>query len=196
MACTAPKLDKAAVRKMMIRRRNDLSAKEVADLSRKIEENLFSCEDFLSRQHILYYLSFGQEVSTDAMIARSLMLRKKVYVPRIIKNAKKMEICEIESLETGLELNGFGIREPSGARVHIVPPDEIDAVVTPGLAFHFSGGRIGFGGGYYDKLFEELPQNSLRLGVAYSFQILDSLHQDSWDKKVQKVITEKNTLNG
>lgn len=181
---------------MMIQARNSLSLKEVAELSRKIEANLFSCEDFLGCQSILYYLSFGNEVSTDSMITRSLMMRKKVYVPRIIKNTKKMEICEIKSLNTGFELNDFGIREPSGVGVHIVLPDVIDVVVTPGLAFDCSGGRIGFGSGYYDRLFDELPSSSLRIGVAYSFQILDSLHQDAWDNKVQKIITEKDTLNG
>ena len=60
MACTNLKLDKVAVRKMMTQRRNDLNAKEIIELSRKIEGNLFSCEDFLNRQHILYYLSFGK----------------------------------------------------------------------------------------------------------------------------------------
>ncbi len=181
---------------MMTQRRNDLNAKEILELSRKIEGNLFSCEDFLSRQHILYYLSFGKEVSTDAMIVRSLLLHKKVYVPRIKKNGKEMEICEIKSLETDFELNNFGIREPSGTCIHIVSPNKIDAVVTPGLAFDCSGGRIGSGGGYFDKLFEDLPDNSLSIGIAYSFQILDSLHQDSWDKKVQKVITEEGMLKG
>jgi len=196
MACTNLKLDKVAIRKMMSQRRNDLNAEEIIELSRKIEGNLFSCEDFLSRQHILYYLSFGKEVSTDAMIVRSLLLHKKVYVPRIKKNGKEMEICEIKSLETGFELNNFGIREPSGTCVHIVSPNKIDVVVTPGLAFDCSGGRIGSGGGYFDKLFEDLPDNSLSIGIAYSFQILDSLYQDSWDKKVQKVITEEGMLKG
>mgnify|MGYP001268019376 CR=1 FL=1 len=95
MVCTAPKLDKAAVRKMMVRRRNSLAAGEVTELSRKVEENLFSCDDFLDRQRILYYLSFNKEVSTDRMISRSLILQQKVYVPRINKSAKKMEICQI-----------------------------------------------------------------------------------------------------
>ncbi len=193
MACAIPKLDKAAVRKMMIRRRNDLTPNEVVDYSREIEESLFSCEDFLIRDSILYYLSFGKEVRTDAMIARSLKLGKKVYVPRILKAENKMEICEINNLETGFYINNFGIREPS--EVPVVSPNKLDAIVTPGLAFDSSGGRIGFGGGYYDRLFMELPGNSLRLGVAYDFQIVDSLHQDAWDKKVQKVITEKDTLN-
>ena len=196
MTSTNLKLDKVAVRKMMTQRRNDLNVKQIIELSRKIEANLFSCEDFLSRQHILYYLSFGKEVSTDAMILRSLLLHKKVYVPRIKKNGRKIEICEIKSLETNFELNNFGIREPSGTCIQIVSPNKIDVVVTPGLAFDCSGGRIGSGGGYFDKLFEDLPNNSLSIGIAYSFQILGSLHQDSWDKNVQKVITEEGMLKG
>ena len=194
MVCTAPKLDKAAVRKMMVRRRNSLAAGEVTALSQKIEENLFSCDDFLDCQRILYYLSFNKEVGTDSMISRSLMLQKKVYVPRINKSAKKMEICQIKSLGVDMVLNDFGIREPVHVPVEL--PKNIDAVVAPGLAFDRSGGRIGFGGGYYDKLFSELPKNTLLIGIAYNFQILDSLHQDFWDKKVQKVMTEKETLNG
>jgi 5-formyltetrahydrofolate cyclo-ligase len=189
MACAIPKLDKAAVRKMMIRRRNDLTPDEVVDFSGKIEKNLFSCEDFLIRDSFLYYLSFGKEVRTDEMIACSLKLGKRVYVPRIAEAENKLEICEIKSLDTGFHINDFGIREPSG--VPAASPNKIDVIVTPGLAFDSSGGRIGFGGGYYDKLFMELPGNSLRLGVAYDFQIVDSLHQDVWDKKVQKVFTEK-----
>jgi 5-formyltetrahydrofolate cyclo-ligase len=193
MACATPKLDKAAARKMMIRRRNDLTLDEVVGLSREIEGNLFSCEDFLSRDSVLYYLSFGKEVRTDAMIERSLNLGKTVYVPRILKTKNKLEICEIKNLETDFDINALGIREPSG--VPAVSPTKIDAIVTPGLAFDSSGGRIGFGGGYYDRLFMELPGNSLRLGVAYDFQLVDSLHQDVWDKKMQKVFTEKDTLN-
>ena len=196
MACANLKVDKVAVRKMMTQRRNNLSQKETIELSEKIEGNLFSCKDFLSRQHILYYLSFGKEVRTDSMILRSLLLHKKVYVPRIKKNGKKIEICEIKSLETDFELNNFGIREPSGTCIQTVSPNKIDAVVTPGLAFDCSGGRIGSGGGYFDRLFEDLPDNSLSIGIAYSFQILGSLHQDSWDKKVQKVITEEGLLKG
>jgi 5-formyltetrahydrofolate cyclo-ligase len=193
MACASPKMDKVVVRKMMIRRRNDLTLKEVDSLSAKIEQNLFSCKDFLSRDNVLYYLSFGKEVHTDSMIEHSLRLGKAVYVPRIIKNKNKLEVCEIKNLKTGFELNDFGIREPFG--VPAASPIKIDAIVVPGVAFDYSGVRIGFGGGYYDKLFVELSGNSLCLGIAYDFQLVDSLYQDVWDKKVQKVFTEKDTLN-
>ena len=122
------------------------------------------------------------------------MLKKKVYVPRIDKSAKKMEICQIKSMGVDMKFNNFGIREPVDAPVEL--PKNIDVVVVSGLAFDRSGSRVGFGGGYYDKLFAELPKITLLIGVAYNFQILDSLQQDFWDKKVQKVMTEKETLNG
>ena len=169
MDFATPKMEKVAIRKIMIRRRNYLAADEVAELSRNIEENLFSYNEFLGRQRILYYLSSQKEVSTNSMISRSLILQKKVYVPRINKISKKIEICQIKSLDGDMKLNCFGIREPVHALVE--PPEKIDAVVAPGLAFDGSGARIGFGGGYYDKLFSKLPQSSLVIGVAYSFQI-------------------------
>ena len=103
------------------------------------------------------------------MIARSLLLQKKVYVPRINKSVKKIEICQIKSLGVEMAINSFGIREPVHAALQT--PEKIDAVV-------------------------ELSKSSLLVGLAYSFQIIDSLHQDFWDQKVQRVVTEKNTLNG
>jgi 5-formyltetrahydrofolate cyclo-ligase len=193
MACASPKMDKATVRKIMIQRRNDLTLNEVDSLSRKIEVNLFSCEDFLNHDNVLYYLSFGKEVRTDSMIEHSLRLGKAVYVPRIIKNKNRLEVCEIKNLKTDFELNDFGIREPFGVPAAL--STKLDAIVVPGVAFDCSGGRIGFGSGYYDKLFVELPGNSLCLGLAYNFQLMDSLSQDVWDKKVQKIFTEKDTLN-
>ena len=173
MVCAALKLGKAEVRKIMLRQRNVLANSEVTELSQKIEENLFSCDEFLDRQRILYYLSFNKEVSTDSMISHSLTLKKKVYVPRIDKSTKKIEICQIKSMGADMELNNFGIREPLHATVEL--PENIDVVVIPGLAFDRSGARVGFGGGYYDALLAELPKSCLLIGVGYSFQILDSV---------------------
>ena len=102
----------------------------------------------------------------------------------------------IKNLEEKFVLNSLGIREPCGINLKTISSNKIDAVVTPGLAFDSSGCRIGFGGGYYDKLFLELTDKSLRIGVAYDFQRVESLYQDPWDKKVEKVITEKNMLCG
>ena len=106
-----------------------------------------------------------------------------------------MEVCEITDMDQEFELGSYDIREPSRKNSKVVSPANVDAVIAPGLAFDRSGARIGYGGGYFDWLFKQLPEGALRLGVAYDFQVVDSIPQDSWDEKVQTIITENDTIN-
>lgn len=189
------KMDKFAVRQDMRRRRDAMSLDDVLNLSRAVEDRLFACKDFSVCKNIMFVLSFGNEVRTDDMIARSLKDRKQVYVPRLITRERRLEVCEITDMDQEFELGSYDIREPSRSNSKVVSPSIIDAVIAPGLAFDRSGGRIGFGGGYFDWLFKQLPDEALRLGVAYEFQVVDSIPQDSWDERVQTIFTENDTIN-
>jgi 5-formyltetrahydrofolate cyclo-ligase len=189
------KMDKLIVRQAMKSRRDVMSLNEVINLSRAIEARLFSCEEFSNCQHLLFYLSFGNEVRTDEMITRSLKDRKRVYVPRLVPRERRMEVCEIVDMDQDFELGAYGIREPSRLNSKVVSPSKIDAVIAPGLAFDCSGRRVGFGGGYYDEFLRQLPERSLRLALAYGFQIVDSVPQDPWDERVQKIFSENDTIN-
>ena len=93
------------------------------------------------------------------------------------------------------ELGSYGIREPFKKKSRAVSPTIIDAVIAPGLAFDRSGGRLGFGGGYFDWLFKQLRDKALRFGVAYEFQVLESMSLNFWDERVQKIFTENETIN-
>ena len=106
-----------------------------------------------------------------------------------------MEVCEITGMNQEFDLGSYGIREPSQSNSNVVSPSLIDAVIAPGLAFDSSGGRVGFGGGYFDWFFKQLPESTLRVGVAYGFQIVDSVPQDSWDEKVQRIFADNDTIN-
>lgn len=172
-----------------------MSLDDVLNLSRAVEDRLFACKDFSVCQNIMFVLSFGNEVRTDEMITRSLKDGKQVYVPRLIKRERRLEVCEITDMDQEFELGSYDIREPSRSNSKVVSPSIIDAVIAPGLAFDRSGGRIGFGGGYFDWLFKQLPDEALRLGVAYEFQVVDSIPQDSWDERVQTIFTENDTIN-
>ena len=188
-------MDKFAVRQDMRRKRDAMSLDDVLNLSRAVEERLFAFKDFSACQHIMFFLSFGNEVRTDEMIKRALEDRKQLYVPRLITRERRMEVCEITDMDQEFELGSYDIREPSRLSSKVVSPSIIDAVIAPGLAFDRSGGRIGYGGGYFDWLFKQLPDEALRLGVAYEFQIVDSIPQDSWDERVQAIFTENDTIN-
>jgi 5-formyltetrahydrofolate cyclo-ligase len=189
------KMDKFAIRQDMRQRRNAMSLDDVLNLSRIVEDRLFACKDFSVCQNIMFVLSCGNEVRTDEMITRSLKDSKQVYVPRLITRERRMEVCEITDMDQEFELGSYDIREPSQRNSRVVSPSIIDAVIAPGLAFDRAGGRIGFGGGYFDWLLKQLPDEALRLGVAYEFQIVDSIPQDSWDERVQTIFTENDTIN-
>ena len=195
MVFSSMKMDKFAVRQDMKRRRNAMSLDDVLNLSRAVEDRLFACKDFSVCQNIMFALSFGNEVRTDEMIMRSLEDRKQVYVPRLITKERRLEVCQITDMDQEFELGAYDIREPSRSNSKVVSPSKIDAVIAPGLAFDRSGARIGFGGGYFDWLFKQLPDQALRLGVAYEFQVVDSITQDSWDERVQIIFTENDTIN-
>jgi 5-formyltetrahydrofolate cyclo-ligase len=189
------KMDKFSVRQDMRRRRNAMSLDDVLNLSRAVEGRLFACKDLSVCQNIMFVLSFGNEVRTDEMIKRSLKDGKQVYVPRLITRERRLEVCEITDMDQEFELGSYDIREPSRSNSKVVSPSKIDAVIAPGLAFDRSGARIGFGGGYFDWTFKQLPDEALRLGVAYEFQVADSIPQDSWDERVQIIFTENDTIN-
>ena len=172
-----------------------MSLDDVLNLSRAVEDRLFACNDLSVCQNIMFVLSFGNEVRTDEMIKRSLKDGKQVYVPRLITKERRLEVCEITDMDQEFELGSYDIREPSRSNSKVVSPSKIDAVIAPGLAFDRSGARIGFGGGYFDWIFKQLPDEALRLGIAYEFQVGDSIPQDSWDERVQIILTENDTIN-
>jgi 5-formyltetrahydrofolate cyclo-ligase len=195
MVFASMKTDKFAVRRNMRQLRDAMSLDDVLNLSRAVEDRLFAFKDFSVCQNIIFVLSFGNEVRTDEMITRSLKDHKQIYVPRLIMRERRMEVCEITNMDQEFELGSYDIREPTRSNSKVVSPSIIDAVISPGLAFDRSGGRIGFGGGYFDWLFKQLPDEALRLGVAYEFQVADSIPQDSWDERVQTIFTENDTIN-
>ncbi len=195
MVFSSMKMDKFAIRQDMRRKRDAMSLDDVLNSSRAIEDRLFANKEFSVCQNVLFFLSFGNEVRTDEIIIRSLNDHKQVYVPRLIKRERRMEVCEITDMDQEFELGSYDIREPSRKNSKVVSPTIVDAVVAPGLAFDRSGGRIGYGGGYFDWLFKQLHDGALRLGVAYGFQVVGSIPQDSWDEKVQTIFTENDTIN-
>jgi len=82
------------------------------------------------------------------------------------------------------------IREPVFTPESLVPPDKIDLILVPGLAFTRDGQRLGRGGGYYDRYLAALPSVAMKLGVCFQFQLVDSLPLEAHDQRVHAVVTE------
>jgi len=185
---------KKSIRKEMARIRGALSEESIREKSREITRKLVNLAEFQASRNILFFLSLPREVQTDEMIQTALDLGKKVHVPLVDAKHRRLNISEISGLDIEFEEKRFGILEPGVSHLKIVPPETLDFVLVPGLAFDRKGGRIGYGAGYYDRFLKEVAGHTVRVGVAYDFQVLDSIPQTQFDVPVQKILTEKNSI--
>ena len=81
--------------------------------------------------------------------------------------------------------------EPVDTEPNSVYDDQIELVITPGVAFDKKGNRIGMGKGYYDRYFEQ-NNAPLKVALAYEEQVLDSLPKDPYDVSINLIVTDQN----
>ena len=176
--------------------RNEIKAKiksyselEKSDKSDIIKCKLFSEEEFKKARLVMFYVSLKDEVNTLDMIDEALKAGKRVCVPVILKEEKRLIAGEIKDRKKDLERQHFGIYQPKAGLVKEVPLENIDLVVVPGIAFDHFNVRLGRGHGYYDRLLCALPNKTSTIGLAFDFQVVEKLPKDPHDIPVSKTIT-------
>jgi len=154
-----------------------------------IRGKLFNEEEFKKAKVVMFYVSLKDEVDTLLMIDEALKAGKRIAVPVILKEEKRLIAGEIHNRLEDLESQHFGIYQPKQDRVKEIPLDDIDLVVVPGVAFDRKNIRLGRGHGYYDRFLSGLPKTTKAIGLAFDFQVLEDLPQDPHDIPVSKVIS-------
>ena len=81
-----------------------------------------------------------------------------------------------------------GVSIPIGP---IMPIDQIDVILVPGVAFTLNGDRLGLGGGHYDRTLVQDSWRGITFGVAFDLQLVEFIPNDPWDQSVDEIITEK-----
>jgi 5-formyltetrahydrofolate cyclo-ligase len=186
---------KKALRKKILVLRDALTPEERIKKSRVIKSFLFSLPEFIQAKMVMFFISFRSEVLTEEMIKEAIALKKKVVVPVTDLQHRWLKISELKDYDKDLFLSTYGILEPKKEKVKEVRPDEIDLVVAPGSVFDERGRRIGYGGGYYDRLLRELKQETKIAALAFELQIVDEVpaEQDR-DIPVDLIITEERVI--
>ena len=137
---------------------------------------------------ICLYVSLPEEVDTHAIITTLFKEKRDVIVPRVTSDS--MTLHSILSYDD-LIVGSYDIKEP-GAKGNNVSLDDIDLFVVPGIAFDRHGYRLGRGKGYYDRLLSR--SKAIKIGLAFSCQIVSRLPRDIYDIPMDVVITEKETI--
>jgi 5-formyltetrahydrofolate cyclo-ligase len=165
----------------MLERRNKLNSLEIAKRSKSIQEFVINSKEFRQAKVVGAYFAFGSEVTTESIIEQAKTLVKKIALPRVEED--KITFYELSSIKS-LIRGRFGIMEPPP----YVPISEIDILVVPGIAFDKTGNRLGYGKGYYDRLMS--GKQTFSIGLAYSFQLLENLPYDRYDKRLDAIASE------
>ncbi len=175
-------------------RRKRQTAAAIHRKSSIIQQKILAMEQIKAARHIFTYLNFRSEVETGELVAALLAEKKTVSVPLCNTKKQIMDAVRIEKKEQ-LAPGAWGILEPlpEVARTGKVDPLSIDVIIMPGAVFDFRGGRLGYGGGFYDRFVAHIPQ-AWRIAVAFELQLASHLPLKDHDQLVDFIVTERRIM--
>lgn len=168
-------------------RRRALTPEQKAALDAAIAKRLLSTWQYRECQTLLIYASTAIEVDTFAVINQALADGKRVALPRCVPGTRNMNFHYITSTDE-LSPGSFSVLEPSPDAPIAVRPRRA-LMVVPALGLDWSGYRLGYGGGYYDRYIAEFSGRTI--GICYSADCLRRLHHGRFDRTVDVILTEK-----
>lgn len=186
--------DKAALRRAVLAARDALPAAVRATAGRHITSSLLQLPALRAARRALVYLSFGSEFDTAELIEALRRQGTTLVLPRIERGQRMLALHAVGDLVTDLVPGVWGIREPDPERCPRVTRESLDLVLAPGVAFSPRGERLGYGGGYYDRLLAQWPQRPPVLAAAFDVQVVATLPVAAHDVPVDGVVTESRVL--
>jgi 5-formyltetrahydrofolate cyclo-ligase len=182
---------KKALRKDIIKQRSLLTIEEVTSKSDCIMQTIIASEWYKSASVIMLYMDYKNEVKTESIIKAALNDGKRVLLPVVDFKEHILILVEIHSLTTDMILSQYGILEPILKKENIRSIKEVDLILSPGVAFDLKGYRLGYGGGFYDKLLATADRSKLTvLALAFDLQVVGEVPVEAFDKRIDGLITE------
>ena len=192
---------KQGLRQSIIAARQKMAPAERAEFSRAIMLRILDLPPYKSAACVLGYMSFGAEFSSEAWVQQALQDGKQVLLPKVNGGTKQLELYRISDLQRDLAPGLWDIPEPLAERcVRVDALEQVDFILLPGVAFARDGSRLGYGGGFYDKLLARIsPGNKggrpALAAAAFSMQLVKDIPQEATDRKVEWLLTENEVID-
>jgi 5-formyltetrahydrofolate cyclo-ligase len=187
---------KAALRVAVLSRRDGLDGRARQAWSETILAAVRALEGCRRARVVLSYSSFGSEPSTDTFNRAILAGGQTLVLPRVDRAARVLALHRVDDPGRQLRPGTWGIHEPDPARAPAVSLAEVEFVLVPGVAFDSGGGRLGYGGGYYDRLLGAVAAGTPLVAGAFEAQMVDAVPMAPGDRRVDRVITEARMYPG
>ena len=177
---------KSRIRQILRERKNAMDPKDRLMKSDAICHHLMTL--IHDNETVMAYTSKEMEVNTMPIITRLLERGNPLIVPIIVKEDVSLRLSYLRDV-AALVPSTFGVPEPIGSEIPARGGD-VDTILLPMLGFDRTGGRIGYGAGYYDRFLEKYP-TLRKIGIAFACQEIDRLPLDETDVRMDHIITEE-----
>lgn len=173
------------LRKAMLAKRRALSPAFRNAASELAQRFLLESSVWRNARVVFLYCATRNELDTRLLLSAALCEKKTLLLPKCAaEQPGVMRAVRCSALEH-LVPGAFGIPEPEEVDNECSPDmPEPALIVVPGVVFDRLGGRLGYGGGYYDRFIAKIGGASALVGLAYAFQVVDTLPLEPWDRRV------------
>ncbi|MFN3654819.1 MAG: 5-formyltetrahydrofolate cyclo-ligase [Candidatus Nitrosotenuis sp.] len=179
--------EKSSLRKLLLGKRDSLSADFIDIASKKIQRNLKKTQDYQTAKTIAAYYSIGSEVRTHDILQDILSNGKTLALPRVEDN--HLVFCNVSRFED-LEKGEFGVMEPKQNCPQI---NEFDVILVPAIAMTKGGQRLGYGKGFYDRFLADTKSTTIAL--IYSKFVVKNIPFSEDDVRIRLVVTEDEIIS-
>ncbi len=184
---------KIALRRRILDLRDAMPSDAHAAAAGAIAAKVAALPSFMTARTLLLTLPFRSEWDTAPLVLAALAAGRTVAVPRVDPVARMLALHVVADVGRDIVAGFQGIPEPR-PDCPAVTPATIDWVLVPGVAFDAAGRRLGYGGGYYDRLLPLFPPNTARVAGAFDLQIVEQVPAALHDLRVDTIVTERRTL--
>jgi 5-formyltetrahydrofolate cyclo-ligase len=178
-------MNKRKIRETVLARRSAVAPSERSAWSQSICEKIMELPAYRSARSVMAYYPIRGEVDIMPLL-QDILKNKSLLLPRIgapgCMHAAK--ISGLDELAAGI----FGTMEPNSSCAEALLSD-IDLAIVPLVAFSKDCGRLGYGGGYYDRFLS--GADFTKIGAAFECQRAETLNCRAHDVKMDKIVTEK-----
>ena len=186
---------KKELRVNMIAQRTALEDTRASALGLIAQKAMLGSSCWKDASRVALYTPIRKELATDLLCAAAIEQGKTLFLPRCsVKDRGLLELVPCPDLSE-LRPGSFGIPEPPEEQVACDLDDARqapDLLIIPALAVDNCGYRLGYGGGFYDRLLQRPSfAGSIFVALVYALQLLDKAPVDDWDVRLHGVCSEE-----
>lgn len=181
---------KPDLRATVLARRDAIPVQQRRSRSEAISQKVLALPEFAAAKVVMAYMSMGSEFDTRFLVDALLQRGAQLVLPRVDRATKMLALHAVRDLQHDLKSGVWGIREPDPARCEPVPLSQVDLILMPGAVFDRERRRLGYGGGFYDKMLALPERRALTLAVAFDEQVVPSVPTEPHDIPVDILISD------